>query len=36
VINAIGDVAGNAVVFFAGSAGFFGRILVHDLLSFPS
>jgi hypothetical protein len=36
VINAIGDVAGNAVVFLAGFAGFFGRILVHDLLSFQS
>ena len=36
VISAVGHVAGNAVVFFAGFTGFFRRIVVHDLFSFQS
>ena len=36
VINAVGYVAGNTVVFFAGLAGFFRRIVVHDGSSFQS
>ena len=36
MVCAVGDIAGNTVVFFAGSAGFFRRIVVHDLLSFQS
>ena len=36
VISAVGHVAGNAVVFFAGLAGFFRRIVVHGCSSFQS
>ena len=36
VIYAIGYVTGNTVVFFAGLAGFFRRIVVHDGSSFQS
>ena len=36
VIRAVGYVAGNAVIFFAGVAGFFRRIVVHDGSSFQS
>ena len=36
VIYAVGHVAGNTLVFSAGFAGLFRRIVVHDRLSFPS
>ena len=36
MVCAVGYVAGNAVVFFAGFAGSFGRIVVHGSLSFQS
>ena len=36
MVCAVGYVAGNAVVFFAGFAGLFRRIVVHDLVSFQS
>ena len=36
VVRAVGDVAGNAVIFLAGLTGFFRRIVVHDRSSFPS
>ena len=36
VIRAVGYIAGNAVIFFAGLAGFFRRIVVHDGSSFQS
>jgi len=36
VICAVGHVTGNTLVFFTGFAGFFRRIVIHDLLSFQS
>ena len=36
VIYAVGNVAGNTVVFFAGFAGFFRRIVIHCGSSFQS
>ena len=36
VVRTVGYVAGNAVVFFAGLAGFFRRIVVHGCSSFQS
>ena len=36
MVNAVGYVTGNTVVFFAGFAGSFGRIVVHGSLSFQS
>ena len=36
MVNAIGYVAGNPVVFFAGFAGSFGRIVIHRGSSFQS
>ena len=36
VVRAVGYVTGNAVIFFAGFAGFFRRIVVHGCSSFQS
>ena len=36
MVNAVGYVTGNTVIFFAGFAGSFGRIVVHGSLSFQS